>query len=592
MGNLLQYTDKSKTIDMKLETILAEIDHAYRNGEIRIETEYYYRVKNALTDFYDSLTKPTFKYRPAVSTPVSEEYNAMITESVADMEYIIKDCENLSKLVTQSFSDAELSRSMLTNSLQALIKKTNSIRDSISVHEPVGTVVFTELFSDMQYSGNFSDADSLTINTSEGILCLSSYSKHKITVQKVSIDPNESNGLPGNTHCADIYNSELHFSGEEGLHNNLMAICDNTNDTWFEFETFNITDETRISCNSFGFDYDEGVQWITDSDKLRLKLIIDINSKYDCSWLTLKPYLSEIKGVKPCIIEKCEIITTANNAYVAVQNKYFDNTIVCPFPPHSVKRVILTLLQTSKYQTKVGHFFHVTSDTASISAFQEYDEIDNFARVDGDKPSVSYIGCKYNPKTKWVDYPDTSTQLMTEVTARSGLFTMPVSTIEKKAGQELIDAYRYLIGIREVSVSSNYFRDYGEYVTEPFTTQDMITSVCIESEEYIPGDDVEAVKYYISLNGGTTWHKIYPTHRAYDGIYKYYINNDSIANQLSVDRASNRSKALTVIGEPKSIQLKITMEKPTENGTPMDYASPIIYSYRLKLTTGGGSIEY
>lgn len=54
--------------------------------------------------FYTSLTKPTFKYRPAVSTPMSDEYNAMITESVSDMEYIIKDCEALNNLVSQSFT--------------------------------------------------------------------------------------------------------------------------------------------------------------------------------------------------------------------------------------------------------------------------------------------------------------------------------------------------------------------------------------------------------------------------------------------------------------------------------------------------------
>ena len=40
MGNLLQYTDKSKTIDNKLALILSEIQHDYENGKIRTETEY------------------------------------------------------------------------------------------------------------------------------------------------------------------------------------------------------------------------------------------------------------------------------------------------------------------------------------------------------------------------------------------------------------------------------------------------------------------------------------------------------------------------------------------------------------------------
>ena len=121
--NLLQCTNKSKTIDNKLNSLLSQINYDYQNGNIRTETEYYYRVKNMLSDFYDSLTKPTFQYRPAVTTPMSDEYNAMITESYNDLEYIIKDCEALCELIKQSFIDAELSRDMMTNELSYLSKK-------------------------------------------------------------------------------------------------------------------------------------------------------------------------------------------------------------------------------------------------------------------------------------------------------------------------------------------------------------------------------------------------------------------------------------------------------------------------------------
>ena len=143
MGNLLQYTDKSETIDNKLNSLLAQIKYDYNNGNIRTETEYYYRIKNMLSEFYDSLTKPTFKYRPAISTPMSDEYNAMIQESYSDMEYIIKDCEALSNLVSQSFIDAELSRNMMSNEIAYLSKKISAIGASIASNQPIGTVVFT-----------------------------------------------------------------------------------------------------------------------------------------------------------------------------------------------------------------------------------------------------------------------------------------------------------------------------------------------------------------------------------------------------------------------------------------------------------------
>jgi hypothetical protein len=147
MGNLLQYADKSTTIDNKLDSLLSQINYDYNNGNIRTETEYYYRIKNMLTDFYDSLTKPTFQYRPAVSTPMSDEYNSMITEAYSDMEYIIKDCEALNKLVSQSFIDAELGRNMMSNELAYTAKKIAAIGESIAKNQPLGTVVFVSVIA-------------------------------------------------------------------------------------------------------------------------------------------------------------------------------------------------------------------------------------------------------------------------------------------------------------------------------------------------------------------------------------------------------------------------------------------------------------
>jgi hypothetical protein len=148
-----------------------------------------------------------------------------------------------------------------------------------------------------------------------------------------------------------------------------------------------------------------------------------------------------------------------------------------------------------------------------------------------------------------------------------------------------------MIGIREIKISACTFEKYGKYVSNTFTTDDVITSITLEAKEYIPGDNPEILKYYISLNGGTTWHQIYPIHRAYQGIYKYYINNDSIENLLSNNTTQNKSKNLSIIGEAKKVQLKIEMNRPTgiENE---EFSTPIVYQYKLKLTTGGETIEY
>lgn len=592
MGNLLQYTDKSETIDNKLNSLLAQIKYDYNNGNIRTETEYYYRIKNMLSEFYDSLTKPTFKYRPAISTPMSDEYNAMIQESYSDMEYIIKDCEALSNLVSQSFIDAELSRSMMSNEIAYLSKKISAIGASIASNQPIGTVVFTESFTDLEIVGNTQSLNECHVNTSDGILTLCPVMNSSASIDSLTIDNEVSNGFPGNTHCVDTLNNEMHFIGQDGLHINPSAMIDKSKDSWFEFELFTISDEIRKQCNSYGFEFDEGVSWIDDKNILRLKLVIKLSSETKCSWITMTPYLSDIKGVKNCYLEKCDVITASNNVYTVASNKAFDDVLVFPFPPQQVKQVELTFVQPSKYMTKIGHFYYTSADTSDMSIFQEYDYTDMFARVDGQKASVGLLGCKYNPTTQWIDYPDNKTKFSDNNYIKEKLFSLPESTINCKSNQEIIDAYRYMIGIREISLSACTFKEYGEYVSNVFTTDEPITSITIESTEYIPGDDEEILRYYISLNGGTTWHQIYPIHRAYNGIYKYYVNNDTIENLLANSKhTEKKSKNLSVVGECKSIQVKIEMNSPkdVENA---EYTTPIVYDYKLKLTTGGETIEY
>ena len=592
MGNLLQYTDKSKTIDNKLKILLSKIEYDYKNGNIRTETEYYYRIKTMLSTFYESLTKPSFVYRPAVSTPISSEYNAMINESYNDMEYIIKDCEALQDYVSQSFIDAQLSRTMMTNQLNYLSNKVNNIKQSIETNQSHNTVVFSDSFNDFNNAGNIESNNACTIDTFDGILTLRQSSSSNANVASVVIDDEYSNGFPGNTHCIDTLNDSLHFVGQDGLHIDPSAIVDGNKDTWFEFELFSITDETRKACNSLGFDYEEGVSWVNnDTTALRLKLIINLTNDTVCSWISILPYLSDAKGGTYCILEKCEVFSSNNYVYKVAENKIFDQVITCAFPAQTINRVELTFIQDTRYLCKVGHFYYTNVNTDNMSMFQNFEDNDIFTRIDGPKPNVTMLGLKYDPTTKWLNYRDNTTSVPTEAYIKSNLFTLPESTIDKKANQEMIDAFRYMIGIREIRMPNCVFNDHSEYISKVFYTEEQITSVMLETEEYVPGDDIDILQYFISVDNGNTWYKITPIQRAYDGIYKYFINNDSIQNLLTNNSEKFKAQNLSVLSNTNQIQLKIVMDKPTTVENP-DYASPIVYSYKLKITTGGETIEY
>lgn len=599
MGNLLQYTDKSRTIDNKLKSLLNQINQDYQNGVIRTETEYYYRIKSMISSFYESLNKPSFKFRPAISTPISDEYNSMITEAYSDMKYIIDDCEVLSDSVAQSFIDAELNRTMMTNELSDLSKKIGAIGESISVNQPTGTVVFTELFNNLKRFGNLTATNACEVNITDGILTLQQHTATISSIENIEIDNEISNGFPGNTHCVDTLNSDIHFIGQNGLNLNIKSICDGNQDTWFEYELFAIPERVRQQCNSFGFEYNEGVSWVNNDDYLKLKITITLNSVTPCSWISLNPYLSDIKGVKPCYIEECNVITESNNVYLVAKNRAFENNMVLMFPTQKIKKIELTLVQKAWYNVKVGHFYYTSVNTKSMSIFQEYDTDDVYARIDGPASSVNLLGVKYNPSTRWIEYADLKTELPTEQYIKDKLFKMPESTIDRKAGQEIIDAYRYMIGIKEIKVASCMFSTYSEYVSTPFETSDTITSIILEANEYIPGEDPEILQYHLTFDGGTNWYKIYPIHRAYSGVYRYTINNDSIENLLTTDNSDKKSKNINLLTDAKRFQIRITMNRPKdaivnpETGIAnSEYATPVVYGYKLRVQTGGETIEY
>lgn len=590
MGNLLQYTDKSKTIDAKLALMLSDIQNDYKNGNIRTETEYYYRIKTMITNFYKSLNKPSFTFRPAVFVPISDEYNDMITEAYNDMHYIINDCQSLSESITQSFTDAELNRTMMVNEMNYLTQKVQNIIENITLNKSSDTVIFSELFNDANVIGNRYGINACTIHPSDGLLTLPYSSGTKIDVSEIEIDETVSNGFPGNSHCVDTQNKEMHFIGQDGLHNKIKAIYDDNKDTWFEFEIFEIPEKTRKECNNFGFDYSEGVSWVNEG-VLKLKININVSSSTVCSWISLIPYLSDIKGIKNCFIERCDVITIDNNIYTVAKNIAFDKAKILMFPAKPVQRIELTLVQSYSYNTKVGHFYYTEVNTKSMSIFQEYDTSNIYNRIDGPVPSINLLGVKYNPSTRWIEYNSSNDEYSADEYVKDKLFTLPESSIQIKAGQEIIEAYRYMIGIRNIYLRNYTFGEVGEYISTTYTTENSISAIQIEAEEYIPGDNPEILQYFLTFDGGVNWYKIYPIYRAYNGTYRYTINNDSIANMLTSVEKEKKSKNINLLTDAYSFQLKIKMTKPVGVSCP-ENSSPIVYQYKIIVETGGENIEY
>jgi hypothetical protein len=600
----MQFLNKTATIDAKCELIADQLLQDYNNGTIKTETELLYRLKQAIMEFYSSIGKPTYRFKAAKSTPISQDYNGMITAANNDLKFIIEDCDNLTDAIKTSFVDTELNRTMMFNELRYIDKKLDEVKNRISTNNQDGIVVYTENFVNTDLMSNSQAVNSATINSIDGVLTLSVDTKkeYSSTAQVEILDG--SNGFPGDTHTVDILNNNIHYTGENNLHLDLNSIVDGNNDTWFEYELFNVDDEIVEKCGGFGFNYKEGINWVTEDDVLKLRLKITLPTTPICNWLSLTPFIAEQRGVKPCFITSCIISDGATEMQEVKPKKVFDDNTVIIFKQQKVSYVILEFTQSASYEVNIGHNYFTKVNTLNATAFEEISD-SVYSRVDGPMPSVELLGMKYDPKTKQCEQPknygDDNETFIDTAYIKKELFSIPADSEKVKADNEMLKGYRYSIGIKNISIANYSFESYSEYLSVPFTTEDIITSITLEADEMIPlewntsldpktqSNLVDSwIKYWIKVGDDNKWRQIFPKHRAFKGYCTYRVNNGGIDRYINKDYVQNAIGTINMLQDAQSVQLKIELSKP-ETDT---YRTPIVFQYKLKILTGGENIEY
>jgi len=608
MSNMLQFLNKTKTINARAESVLDEITRKYKSGEIKTETEYLYRIKSAVKRFYDSIGKPSFQFRRAVSTPISADYNEMLKEAYDDMGYLIQDCENLSDAISTSFMDAELSRKMMGNEIRYINRALDDAQNRVNAKEREGVVTYTDSFADTRFMQNAKQKGAASVNGEDGVLTLGvtnarSYSRtSEIEILKGS------NGFPGDTHVADVMGDTIHYSGESDLHTDLRDLLDENEDTWFEYEIFSMDDEVVERCGGYGFEYKEGLSWITDDETLRLRLKISVSGSPVCNWLSLDPFLAEQREVRPSYISKCTVSDGKTQIQDVRVSQVFDGDTVIVFEPQLVDHIILEFTQSASYAVNVGHHYFTKASALKSSVFDPGPS-SQYGRVDGPMPSVTLLGVKYDPKTQESTH-STYGKERTYVDfayAKKGLFSIPADTEQVKAGVEQLPARRFAIGIRGISVAYYSFETKSEYLSQEFTVDEAITSITLEADEFIPADFDELslatnpnatkserealtnkwISYYLKVGNDNKWHPIFPRHRSFSGVCTYQTNSGGFERLLGGDVRSGVG-VINTLQDIKSVQLKVVIEKPTND----TYRTPILFQYSLKLTTGGENIEY
>lgn len=594
MSNLLQYANKTTVIDQMTANIINDLFSQYQSGGIQNETELFYRVKLELERFYQNLHKPSFQFRAAISTPVSSDYNQMVNEAVRDLRCLITDCQALSDALGNSFVEAEISRQLFNSELKYINQKLKDMNDKIAQNTDGTLFVYTESFNNLEQTENFMSNSSAYVNRNDNVLTLMPTSQTNFENEaEIEILPS-SNGIPGNTHLADIINGKVTFDGNKDPHLDLKEMLDGNEDTWFEYEALQVTDEVIEECGNYGFHYQEGLSWITEDDILKLHLKVNLKSRPTCNWISLDPFISEVKGVKPAQLVRCLISDGGSQVQIIEKPQLFDDNIVLIFNPQPVAYIKLEFEQDKSYQVQVGHQYYLKTSKANLGYYDQSNSQDSY-RVEGPTPTVQAVGIQYDPKTRQF-VPPTSERdnlyLKQEERLKQELFEPKPDLKDAKSKMELIPAKRFSIGIRKISIAHYRFNEKGEHISVPYTSSKPIKTVTLEADESVPDsfkEHLEAgenpykwIKYAISIDDGATWHDIYPKHRAYDGPCRFEINHGDIRRYLGQGTARERVGVITSFTTVNSVKLKITLTKPSDD----EFQTPIVYQYKLKITTG------
>lgn len=142
---------------------------------------------------------------------------------------------------------------------------------------------------------------------------------------------------------------------------------------------------------------------------------------------------------------------------------------------------------------------------------------------------------------------------------------------------EYLKAKRASIGIRDISISQESFRDTAELISKPFFVNGTLELISLEVSEYIPYSEngQASIDYYISVDNGVNYTPISPMHREFRGIPEILAFNQNLNNDSKVPR-------ITYLNQPEvPIKINSIILRAVLGKNKSINATPILYWYKL-----------
>ena len=162
------------------------------------------------------------------------------------------------------------------------------------------------------------------------------------------------------------------------------------------------------------------------------------------------------------------------------------------------------------------------------------------------------------------------------------------------------DRARFALGVRDINLYSYKFAATSEIVSKPYMSPSPVAKIALQVEEQIPkvfysdasraGSENDWIKYYVSVDNGTSWIRISPTHHKTTvtedgkGIVPEILNVNS---DVPIAERSNPLAYVDVGDAVYSVRFKAALSRPTDIADAESY-TPVLSQYSLQIYPAGG----
>jgi hypothetical protein len=558
--------------------LIEQIADDYRKGSIQTIDELTDKLRDVLTRYDLTVGKPLLRFDPLVEgePPLSAKMNRFWDLASNDVNLLQRQVDILraSTVYTHNLVTTEIARAKQENG-----RVRNKIKNlQLYSSSSDGSVI---TFRESWAGDDAIDLEQVPSENRPSILENSYLALGRDqTLKNLSRDAtvkvlDTSNGFSGNnqqikdpaTATKDPVSGEYlyEFVAQTRPASLLNGLLDGEPNTWFEYESYFISESNRIKASNLNFTYqaltaDGGgkeVDWAVgpSGGTLKLDLEIDLRSVQIVNYLSYVPFGLDNNANTPVLVR---LLQTSSNGTdwqpASPQNLWVgatadlqsariaDNVSIgaaaWSFEERDARFIRLSLEQPNPIACNVGHLYY-TDKTSN-------------QRVKGPVPPVTNVTAQFSPQN--------------------------LSSGTMIQHREYFQGKRWAIGIRDISVQQVNYVQKSIFISTPIRVGGLVDRVALDALTYVPSSFSTSagwVRFYISPDDGDTWIPISRVTDDYLGVPEILVFNDPTPDQFR----EHGAQYVATKNPVTAIRVKIELERPEDSTA----SSPLVRSYTVRI---------